>query len=468
MTLSPADRPVAVVGAGWAGLSAALALAQRGLPVQLFDAAPQAGGRARALTLELLGVQRRLDNGQHLLIGGYDQTRAVRARAHEILGQTAPAETLQPFRLRSVDGLDFRRQAWADQHWPWRLLPQAGTALGLLLARGLGWRDKLAFGRLEAWLRRADDALLEGRNVQWLMAQSRQPAGLVSRLWDPLCVSALNTGLEQACARTFVQVLRDSLLQQDGQEGPSGPAGSKASDYLLPQDDLSSEVVDPVCRAFSHLGGKLQLRQTIRALDQWPARAWVLAVPPPAAAQLLAPVVPTWVQTLSAFEYESITTVYLAWPESLAGRFPSRHWPSPLLLREAPAEQAWGQWLFDRGFEGGIHVAAVVVSARGRLAHVDTDPLCRNIADQVQRQTGLPRPQAWRAITEKRATIRCAPSRPRFEAKDLLLPSAEGPDGIGPIALAGDYTYSRYPATLESAVRSGLLAAHAIVRALQA
>ena len=479
---------VSVVGAGWAGLSAAYRLVKLGHEVTLYEAAPQVGGRARGLRLNLLGHERELDNGQHLLIGAYTQTLGLRSDALNTLGvdvkdhyasqrtspfllQEATPSTLgigQPPRFAAgqassgssarVKSLHFGRWAAADQSRWLAWLPQAGTALGLLVARGLSFTDKLAFVRLMRTLQRVKFQGFEGLTVLKLLHASGQPEALIIRVWEPLCISALNTGLDRACAQTFVNVLQDSLAAS-GSASRVDPLGSLRepamhrafpSDYVIPQQDLSRYFAEPLLAAFQKLGGRLQLRHVIRSIDELESDWVVLAVPPFAAANILSTnegfchAQSALISRLQQFEYQSITTVYLAWDQALPAID-----TGPYLLREEAAESAYGQWLFGRGFENGVQVAAVVVSARGRYAELDTETLSANIARQVQRQTGLPLAQAWRAITEKRATFSCVPDRPLLGSAELSFSLDAGSDKQ--IFLAGDYCYSRYPATLESA-----------------
>jgi hypothetical protein len=125
-------------------------------------------------------------------------------------------------------------------------------------------------------------------------------------------------------------------------------------------------------------------------------------------------------------------------------------------LLDDPARKAYGQWVFDRGaFDPANRgVLAVVVSASG--AH-DDEPLaslCDAVARQLTRDLGLPAPRAARAIVEKRATLAARPGLLR-------------PHNVTPVArfmLAGDWTHSDYPSTLESAVRSGVAAARHLLQ----
>jgi len=444
--MDPID--VAVIGGGWAGLAAAIELCIAGRPPTLFEAAPRFGGRARGVSLRL-GEQRvTLDNGQHLLIGAYREWSRIAAIAGVRAGEDFVRRRM---RLRATDGMDVRA-------WP---LPAPLHLLGgLLTARGLPPSERVATLRLMASLRRARWQAPAGETVSALLERLSQPNSLVARLWAPLAYAALNTAPEQACARAFAAVLRDSL-----------GADARACDFVLPRRTLSDLLPEPALRWLGEHGARPIAATTVRAITpeagRWQidttrglhlARHVVLAVPAYAAAGLLAgsantPRQRSVLDELAGFEYDGIATVYLGWPASSNVDLPA--W---LMLDERAGPQDWGQWLFDRGAQGGLQIAAVVVSARARLADVPPDALAAGIGAQVARQLRLPAPACARTIVEKRATIRCTPTRPRL-SPDALAAAAGPDDPWRHLVLAGDYAYPDYPATLESAVRSGVIAA---------
>lgn len=429
-----------VVGAGWAGLAAAVGLVAAGRRIALVEAAPQAGGRARTLALEFGGERVEVDNGQHLLIGAYRATLGLLRR----IG-TDPDAVLARSRLRlsAPDGFSLRAAP---------LPAPLNLAVGLATARGFPWAERIAMARAMAWLARAGpDAIAPGTTVSRWLAERRQPHALVARLWEPLCIGALNTPPERACARAFAQVLRDALL-----------ARASDADFLLPRTSLGDVLPEPALAWLRARGAAVRLRTACRALERAGDGRWrastdagaleapsvVLAVPPPQVARLLGGAVPAArLAPFEAFGHEPIATVWLAWREPLA-------LPEATMLVERADRGEHGQWLFGRTPPrgGGIGaIAGVVVSAAGRLSERPAE-LADAVARQVAAQLGLPRAAHARAIVERRATIRCSPERPRLDT-DALADVAPG------LALAGDWLWHRYPATIESAVRSGDAAA---------
>ncbi|MEZ5741092.1 MAG: NAD(P)-binding protein [Burkholderiaceae bacterium] len=228
-------RGVAIVGAGWAGLVAAHDLVTAGLPVHLFEMAPQAGGRARTATLRLAGRELLLDNGQHLLIGAYVRTLARLTRLGLPAGQGLARLPLQ---FEST-ALGLRRRG------PGR----AGLLTGMLLARGLGMADRLALARLGLVLARARWQGQQGRTLADLLHRTGQTEHLVRTFWRPFCLAAMNTLPEQACAQTFVNVLHDSLL-----------GGADGSDFLVPRVPMGALLADPLLARLRRDGARVSLK----------------------------------------------------------------------------------------------------------------------------------------------------------------------------------------------------------------
>ena len=196
-------------------------------------------------------------------------------------------------------------------------------------------------------------------------------------------------------------------------------------------------------------GGPLLARDLILAVPPWTARRLLSDATLPERARQCA-------ERLREFEPESIATCYLTWPASQIAALPP--W---IMLEDHGENGGYGQWLFDRGVQSGLRIAAVVVSARGRHAGVTPEQLETWIAAQVARELGLPAPLAARVIVDKRATFRCVPARPRIEA-GCAIPSNASPGSGARVMLAGDHVWPEYPGTLVAAVRSGFAAARSL------
>jgi squalene-associated FAD-dependent desaturase len=420
---------VAVVGAGWAGLAAAATLAERGVAVTVFEASRSLGGRARRVALD--GVD--LDNGQHILIGAYRETlrlmRLVGADPERLLARL-------PLELRDLAGFRFRAP---------RLPAPLHLVAGLVFASGLTLADRLAAVQFVTSLRRSRFAPAADESVAQLLERNGQTGTLRDRLWFPLCVSALNTPPERASARVFAAVLRDTL------------GGDRAaSDLLLPKADLGALFPAPAAAFVAARGGEVRLGAAVRGLahgaggfrlDADPAAFShvVLAVAPPHVPALLErlPELRGLAAAVAAIEHEPIYTCYLQYPESVSLPFPMLGFGGGLL-----------QWAFDRGtLSGHRGLIAAVLSASGDHEGLGHGELAAAIhAELATGLPGLPAPRWHRVIAERRATFSCRPA--------LARPGNATP--LAGLLLVGDYTASDYPATLESAVRSGVAAANLI------
>jgi hydroxysqualene dehydroxylase len=403
-----------VVGAGYAGMAAAVTLAQHGARVAVFESGPLPGGRAR----RVVSQGQTLDNGQHILIGAY----ATLFGLMRTVGVPTDAVLRVPLELRYADGVSLRRR---------RLPGPFGLLGGLLAARGLPWRERLGAVRFMLALRRLEFRLAEDCSVQHLLERYGQQGRIGHYIWKPLCVSALNTPPERASARVFLVVLRDTLA-----------GDAESSDLILPRVDLSRLFPEPAAAWLGTHGGELRCATPVRDLGELRAAfdAVILAVGPHQV-QALAPALAV------DFEYQPITTCYLQYPASVRLPFPMLGLADGLV-----------QWVFDRGIlNGDKGRLAAVISAQGDHQQMAQAALAQACHRELARVLApLPAPEWSRVIAEKRATIAVDSglARPRTET---ALPG---------VFLAGDYTDPEYPPTLEAAARSGVRAAQrALARA---
>ncbi|MCX7155771.1 MAG: hydroxysqualene dehydroxylase HpnE [Rhodocyclales bacterium] len=416
---------IAIIGAGYAGLAAAVELSTAGSQVEVFEASRVPGGRARATQIEGFSV----DNGQHILVGAYTETlrlmRAVGANPDRLLKRT-------PLRFEFPG--EFVMSA------P-RLPAPLHTAFALLLARGLDWREKWAAIRLMQGLQARKFVVEPDITVAQWLERNKTPSRQRRLLWEPLCIAALNTPAERASAQVLANVLRDSL------------GGTRsASDMLLPQVDLTALFPEPAAKFIAERGGMVHTGHRVGTLER-DGDAWRIdgAGPFPQVIVAVAPyhlgnLLPEMAPQVAHFDWEPIVTSYFSYPDWV-------RLAQPMLGVDA----GLAQWLFDRGqLCGQYGLIAAVISARGRHLDLPTAELERGIHEEIARIVpDLPAPLSVQTITEKRATFACVPNLRRPPARTAL-------PGLW---LAGDYVAGDYPATIEGAVRSGVAAARQVLAA---
>jgi len=409
-------RGLAVVGAGYSGMAAAVSAAARGVPVTVFETGPVPGGRARRVRIASDGQNQELDNGQHILIGAY----AELFRLMRTVGVPSRALLRIPLEIRHARGFSLRR-LW--------LPGSAGLLAGLALAKGIPFTERLGALQFMAALKHSAFRLSYDMTVAELLEQHGQRGRIAKLLWEPLAVSALNTPVAEASARAFLAVLRDTLAGE-----------AEASDLLLPRCDLSKLFPEPAVEFVRQHGGQVWLKSQVTDLHELKQGfdAVIVAVGPHQLKALLPDV---------ALDYESqpIYTCYLQYEERVRLPFPM------LGLSEGLV-----QWVFDRGaLLGERGRLACVISARGAHQQMSLDELAATCHRELTTDGLVKGDPVWtRTIAEKRATISCTPGR--------ATPPIETPHAG--IFLAGDYTDPDYPPTLEAAVRSGV---RAVARALE-
>lgn len=423
-------RRIGIIGAGWAGLAAAVQACQLGSRVVLMDMAHTPGGRAR--TLDAAGIS--LDNGQHILIGAYQETLAL---MREVSANPDTLLRRWPLDLRYPDGRGLQ-------------LP-GGPALlsfawGVLRWHDLPLRDRLTLLRVAAgWRWRGFRC-----PPDWTVTRLCKglPERVMRELIDPLCVAALNTPASQASGQVLLTVLRDALF---------GPPGS--ADLLLPAASLQELLPRPALAWLLAQGGEWRpgrrALQLVRSPTGWQIDgeafdAVILACSAREASRLTRLCAPPWAVQAGALGYQPIVTIWL--------RQPGASWPRPMMaLRTGPDEPA--QFGFDLGQLGGpTGLFALVIS--GAEAWTDRGP--QATAEAVQRQlcnafSMQPDAAGWMSAevtavrSEMRATFACTPNlqRPPID----ILPG---------LVAAGDYVAGPYPATLEAAVRAGRAAARRV------
>jgi squalene-associated FAD-dependent desaturase len=415
-------KTVHIIGAGLAGLSAALKLTGLGEQVVLHEATAFAGGRCRSYRDASLGMT--IDNGNHLLLSGnraaLDYLRGIGAE-HRLVG---PPSAQFPF----IDIAS--RERWTLRFNDGRL-PFWIFAAGRRVP-GTRARDYLALARL-IWPP-------AGKTVGEVIACE---GALYGRLIEPLLRAALNIDPPQGSAKLAAAVIRETLA-----------AGGRACRPLIARDGLSATLIEPALAVLQRRGAAVRLEHQLRAMRFGTARvdaldfggetvalaaddAVVLAVPPYAAAALIRGLdVPT--------EFRAIVNAHFRVEPPAAQ-------PPILGVLNGTVE-----WIF--AFPGRL---SVTVSAGDRLIDAPREELAKTIWAEVASVTGLSVDlpgglPPWQIVRERRATFATTP------AQDLKRPRAE--TAWRNLVLAGDWTNTGLPATIEGAIRSGNRAAELIVR----
>jgi squalene-associated FAD-dependent desaturase len=424
---------VGVIGGGYAGMAAAVALSARGIPVTVFESAKQLGGRARGVPHN----STQIDNGQHILLGCYHHTLKL---IEQVGGNIGNDFLRLPLQLTLHNCFELKAP-----HLPAPLHLLAG----LLTAQGLSFAQRFSAARFMLALRGIRFKLPRDITAFDLLRAYNQGGELIRLLWEPICIAALNTPAHKASAQVLLNVLRDSL---------SGARGD--SDMLLPRINFSALFPERAAEYLKQRGGKVLASCGVEAIvprgdeielltaqgTQRFSHA-ICAASPANAARLfravpqLAPVA----AQIEALPFQPITTIYLQYPESV-------RLPQPML----GLDRCFTQWLFDRGQIAGQHgLIAAVISAEGLHQELQQEQLAQKVEQELREQLGIAATPLWhQVIAEKRATFSCESNLTR-PAHTTPLPN---------VFLAGDYVVGDYPATLEGAVMSGIQCAEEILQ----
>jgi squalene-associated FAD-dependent desaturase len=398
---------VAVVGGGLAGLSAALDLVDAGVDVTLYEARPTLGGAVQTLPEREGDPDPPPDNGQHIALGCFTEYLRFLDRIGE-------------------GGSYIRKQlslpVIAEDSSVAEIRPSLPALLGY---RHLPFRERARLPLTIARLRKARAG--EGETFGGLLRRLGASDAAVVRFWDVFIRPALNLRADEADAEAGLFTVRTALL------GPRGNA-----DLILPTQPLGAMHGDAAERALVGAGAAI-VTERVDSLEALDADAVIVAVPPRESARLLD-------EPESALEESPIVSVHLWFDRKLL--------VSPL----AALLDSDAHWVFDRGVltghepEHGQYLT-VVSSGVPQLLEVRGRALVDQIAGQLTDRLGAAELLWSRVSREPHATIALRPGVVRL-----------GPDTGRPrVVRAGTWTDTGWPATMESAVRSGHAAARRVL-----
>jgi squalene-associated FAD-dependent desaturase len=439
-------RPPVVVGGGFAGLSAAAILAERGRAPVVLEARGRLGGRATAFRDRDTGE--RVDNGQHVLFGCYVETLAFLRR----IGAAANVRVQATMEIPFIDEHGTRSSLRCP-----RLPAPLHLLAGVLRWDAIPVADRLSALRLAPALLRArrrsetTAADVQGTVADWLRAHG-QTARLIEALWEPLAVAALNQSIDTAAAAPFVTVLARMF-------GPDPGAAA----LVLPTRPLDKMYAEPARSFIERSGGTVRTDALARIVTD---ASGVCAV------EVRGERIPTR-QVIAAVPWHSMHTLFTDVSAALAPLLAAgtatasmpivtvNLWYDRVVMNE-PFVGLIGRtihWIFDKRqvFGDDASHLSLVVSAAGALDAVAREDLVV-LADREVR-AALPGARAatlvrGTVVREKRATFSLAPGQPRRPGTNTAVPG---------LFLAGDWIDTSLPSTIEGAVVSGHAAARALL-----
>lgn len=446
-SIPSAAARVAIVGGGLAGLAAAVALAPRGCHVEVFESRRKLGGRAGSYVDRITGNS--IDHCQHVAMGCCTNYLDF-CRQTEIAGLFTRHRTLHFF------GPDGRCSSFSPSRW---LPAPLHLARPLLSLKYLPFADKLSIARAMLALLRtsAEDNATGPTVLEWLHHQRQSPTA-IERFWKIVLVSALAESLDRASLAAARKVFVDGFL-----------AHREASHVLVPRVSLDELYDQGVATWLGQQGVVVHREASVAQIiddngnvaglqladgRQCPADLVILAVPWTRIDKLLPP---RFLATMdpdnhfTAIPIAPISSVHLWFDRPITN------------LPHAVLVERLSQWLFARtsATDASAHYYQVVISASHDLAGRERQA----IVDEITADLKATFPQAaaakllrWQLITEQQAVFSVRPGL------DTVRPAQQ--TEIPNLLLAGDWTRTGWPATMEGAVRSGYLAAEAVLAQL--
>ncbi len=415
-------RTIHIIGGGMAGLSAALQLSLMDQKIVVYESAPYAGGRCRSYYDKDLDC--RIDNGNHLVLSG-------NVAVQDYLELSGAQETVTRHKEPFFPFMD--------------------------LDTGERWNVRMNNGLVPWWIFDPKRRVAGTKPKDYLSASHFLFAGeddtvascmktkttLYKRFWEPLAIAALNTEAENASASLLANLFTQSF-----------GGGGAACCPLLPKIGLTETFVTPCLTTLRQRGGDIKFGSRLRAMDVTPdglvtALDFTSHVVPIAPQDWVVLAIPSWVaqeiipNLLVPSDFRAITNVHY--------RIEAPHNPAGF----TGLVGGLAEWVFVK--QG---VVSVTISAANRYddQQIEQEEWANAVWENLAKVFDLDpaKTPPWRVVREKRATFAATPAQNKMRPAAYI--------GWKNLALAGDWTATSLPSTIEGALRSGVKAAQTVMR----
>jgi hydroxysqualene dehydroxylase len=416
-----------VIGGGFAGLSAAAFLSSQNYHVELIESSPKLGGRAYSITDEETGCI--IDNGQHIMMGCYTDTlkfiRLINAEENFFIQKNLSVnflkENLETIKLEAGNFL-----------YPFNL------AAGLLNYKALTLKDRLILFGLFIKIPLIPEKDLSRLTVYNWLKQENQNERIRSAFWDILATGALNTDIKKASASVFLSILKQMLFK-----------GNNAAAIIVPTKGLSESYCSNAVKYICDRGGKISEGETVTQINKKGDKVVEIVTSKRALKDfdILISSIPQYSLKKLFPEFEMNELEY-----------------SPILsfhiwVKNNPLEKGFYglinsplHWIFNHG----THLTLVISSAVDHI-NKNKDELFDLVLNELKKFTGLTAEEIikFRIIKEKRATF--------IPSNEINGKRPDTHTEFKNFFLAGDWINTDLPSTIESAVKSGRMAADVVV-----
>jgi squalene-associated FAD-dependent desaturase len=455
-------RKVIIVGAGWAGLSCAYELLKHGVQVTILEAAPQAGGRARGVKFGDCNV----DNGQHLLIGGYQQTLKLITELSSSIEENFFKQNFEIFSKKINPSFPLLKDNVAQDYY-FKLITSTtkvkshkiNLLTSLIKTYAFSLKDKIIFLKFSLTMIKKNFKLKHDISAEQLLASYKFSKQIISNFFEPMIVSTMTTPMHSASAQIFLNIMQATFFTH-----------ATFSNLLFAKKDLTSLFVTPIVAQILKLGGDIKYNHRVKQIclaetPQHLARQTpgaieihsndeilksdfvVLATQPWQTSKVIENIsaLASLNQALQQITFESIINIYFEFASPVHGQ-----------RTMTGVINGYTHWIFSPS-AGNSHIACAVISAPGEdLKNLSKEQIIKVVSEELtQIYPHLPTIINIKYIQEKRAAFSCTPHinalRPTSQTK------------VANLFIAGDYINTGYPSTLEGAVISGQQAARAIL-----